>query len=199
MIINFQNPVRFILSSIFDNFKIMITTSQKIFVAGIKKLFFDLKQDLAEKNQKITWAMIADEIGESPSNLSGFITLKRNYSETKRKALAAYFKKDETEVNTVGLEQIKNTDEFLLKEEIELKAEQNWGNYLSGASEKPPLIMVGNAIKIISNAIDHHTKFNYLHSEHIDGILELPSNLQNDQEKDYILKIVSPPPPILPL
>ncbi len=154
--------------------------SQKLFVAGIKKIFFDRKRDLNEKNRKLTWAMIAHEIAESPGNLSGFINFKRNYSETKRKRLAAYFNKNHIEVIDIGRKQIKQADELFEQklDEEERKEIKDWEDYISGASNIPSSRMVDNAIEIIENAKNYHMTTDELkYKEQFDEISELLSDI----------------------
>ena len=77
--------------------------SQEIFVAGIKKLMSaETKKKKKRGGKKLTVTEIADYIGVSPSNLSGFLNFHRNYSEQKRVELSGFFGKSYMDVLEIG-------------------------------------------------------------------------------------------------
>ena len=93
-----------------DNIESMEVDTQKIFVAGIRKLFEDKKRRMELEGKKFTWAQVATSVNLTPGNLSGFITFKRNYSEEKRAKLASFFKASYMEVMDIGRAVLKGED-----------------------------------------------------------------------------------------
>ncbi len=95
------------------NILFMEIDTQMIFVAGVKRLYSDIniaRKQLGKK--KIPWYKIAEAIGVTGGNLSGFLTFSRNYTEEKRKELATYFKKTYLQVFDIGREELERTGQL---------------------------------------------------------------------------------------
>ena len=74
-----------------------IYDTQKIFVLAVKHLLAD-----AKKKKGIKQVDLADHIGSTPNNLSGFLNFHRNYSEAKRDNIADFFGKTYMEMLDLG-------------------------------------------------------------------------------------------------
>ena len=88
---------------------IMEKDTQELFVVGLRNLFEETNRERQrDSKRKITWSEIANKIGVTSGNLSGFLNYSRNYSESKRSELANFFGKSYIEVLDLGRSLIPN-------------------------------------------------------------------------------------------
>lgn len=124
----------------------MSMDTQQIFVAGLRKLFESRNRILQGDNKRLTWAEIAHAANLSPGNLSGFLTFKRNYSESKRTQLANFFGKTYMEVMDIGQKELSERLNILTRRPTRIRPIDH-----SNDAFGPNLIDVTNVLQDIWN------------------------------------------------
>jgi len=116
-------------------FQNMEYDSQEVFVAGIKYLIKEKKKEAKKRGDKFRLVDIASHINVDPNNLSGFLNFHRNYSETKRMALADFFDKSYFKVLDIGREVLERDGKEVTGDRTSVRARIDIDGFGAGPAD----------------------------------------------------------------